>query len=100
MTPLQFRACVTQLRWSQARIATALGVESVKVRKWSAGADPIPEAVVRWIRDLSDRAEHLYELCPPPVMPRRYGQRQKLGLTSLPSTCCPHDNQLSAPSRL
>lgn len=88
MTPQQFRACIAQLRWSQARIAAELGVESVRVRKWSAGADPIPEIVVTWIRDLANRIEHVYALCPPPVMPKRYARRQKSIIVALPDYSC------------
>jgi len=76
MTPQQFRACVDQLRWPQWRLAEDLGVPQLKVRKWSAGVEVVPEVVAVWIRDLAGRIEAAYALCPPPAVPRKASGRK------------------------
>jgi hypothetical protein len=76
MTGGQFRACVAQLRCTQVSLAEDLCVTPLKVRKWSAGLDPVPEVVAVWLRALAKDAEDSRLRNPPPVVPRLPARRQ------------------------
>jgi hypothetical protein len=54
-------------------------VTQLKVRKWSAGIDPIPEVVVVWIRDLSSGMAAVYARCLPPAVPRQAHRKRAAG---------------------
>lgn len=77
MTGGQFRKCVTALRWKQVQIAEDLGVLPIKVRKWSAGLDPVPPEVAQWIMKLVRETEQMRIRCPAPVVPRLQARRQR-----------------------
>jgi hypothetical protein len=84
MTGGQFRKCVEILRWPQVRIAEDLGVQHIKVRRWSAGIDPVPEVVAVWIRAMASEAEDMRQRNPPPVVPRMPARRRSAKRTTVP----------------
>jgi transcriptional regulator with XRE-family HTH domain len=49
MTPDRFRECVDVLQWSQRQLAEVIGVDDRTVRRWAAGATPIPGRVAKWL---------------------------------------------------
>jgi hypothetical protein len=50
MSAGQFRQCLGMIRWTQTVLAEEMGVPALKVRKWSAGLEPIPDMVAEWVR--------------------------------------------------
>jgi hypothetical protein len=84
MTAGQFRECVKLTRWTQAMIAEELGVLPVKVRKWSAGFDPVPDVVGDWITNLSIALEAVYQSHHPPLVPVQKQRKPGSGRRSRP----------------
>jgi hypothetical protein len=71
MTSGQFRLCLETLRWPQWKVAHLLGITPLKMRKWSCGAEIIPEPVAVWIRALSAEMDAVYARHLPPAVPRK-----------------------------
>lgn len=61
---------MASLRWSQVQIAVDLGESPAKVRKWSAGLEPVPPAVAYWIEALARDAVASRDRNPPPRVTR------------------------------
>jgi hypothetical protein len=70
VTPQQFRIHLATIRWPQWVLAAHLGVQQLKVWRWSAGLTPIPPEVETWVRALATDMKAVYERNPPPEVPR------------------------------
>ena len=57
MTPTRLREALAALHWSQRGLAAILGVDERQVRRWAAGAYPVPERIAAWLEDLATYAE-------------------------------------------
>jgi transcriptional regulator with XRE-family HTH domain len=56
MTPADFRAALTTLRWSQRTLAEALGVSHNTVHRYANGDRQIPADVAQWLAGLAREA--------------------------------------------
>ena len=57
MTPTRLREALAALHWSQRGLAAILGVDERQVRRWAAGAYPVPARIAAWLEGMAAYAE-------------------------------------------
>jgi transcriptional regulator with XRE-family HTH domain len=50
MEPTELRETLKELHWSGEHLADRLGIGNSIVRNWLSGRQPVPPAVMRWLR--------------------------------------------------
>lgn len=53
MTPDRLRASLAALHWTQRGLASILGVDERRVRRWATGEYPVPVDVAAWLETLA-----------------------------------------------
>ena len=57
MTPTRLCEALAALYWSQRGLAAALDIDERQVRRWAAGAYPVPVRVAAWLEGMARYAE-------------------------------------------
>ena len=57
MTPTRLREALAAMHWSQRGLAAVLSVDERQVRRWAAGAYPVPVRIAAWLEGMAGYAE-------------------------------------------
>ena len=57
MTPTRLREALAALHWSQRGLAAILDIDERQVRRWAAGAYPMPAQIAAWLEGMARYAE-------------------------------------------